>query len=283
MSLPSEAVGGPQQCGASKEADWALYASHSRDLGDGSITGTSAAQRATSSTSFERAHSENHGGRKSSDRDAPYVQNAWRRFRWFWCTRDHCKALRVQAWKVKVVKMTVEYFMSLCALAVWYSMSMCALRLTEWFCWITVPHSERCRQLTAATVCVVGVWFGAPLVPLLSATAAVLLAFPVSFLLFPKRKLSKFEERMSDGFSAAPQGPELVTAEQPTGVAKIVSARKRRPSNEEMVSDGFPVNSASLRDEAADSLPVPMLPEGVKPVSFKPAPLEEKNAGSSHH
>ena len=56
---------------------------------------------------------------------------------------------------------------------------------------------------------------------------------------------------MSDGFSAASQGP----AASPT----------------------------EPQDATADSLPEPMLPEGVKPVSFKPAPLEEKNVESSHH
>ena len=281
--LPSEAVGRSQEHGASAEAEWALHASHPRDACDGFIR-AGAVQCATSSTSSDRTHSESHGGRKSSDRGAPYVKNAWRRFHWFWCTRDHCKALRVQGWKVKVEKMTVEYFMSLCALEVGYSMSMCALRLAEWFRWIAVPHSDRCRQLTAATVCVVGVCFGAPLAPLLSATAAVLVALPSPFLLFPKRKLSKFEERMSDGFSATSGGQETVITELPAAVAKTASARKRRtPKCEEMMGDGFSAISTEPRDAIADPVPEPMLPEGVKPVSFKPASLEETNIGSSHY
>ena len=55
--MAPEATGGFHQCSVPKEVEWALDASHQRDVCDG-FTGAGAVQRATYFTSFDHKHSE---------------------------------------------------------------------------------------------------------------------------------------------------------------------------------------------------------------------------------
>ena len=236
----SEAGGWLKQARGLEGVQCVLNTSSLPDASSG-CTANFVTQRATNLEGFESTHPEGDGPRMRSDDDAPYANTAWRKFRFFWCTRDHCKALRVNAWKVKVLKMAVGYFMSLCA-----------LRFVEWFRGGTMLHSDRCRQLTVAVVCLVGVCFGAPLAAL-SFAIVVFSLFPSSWLLFPKRKKSRSEESVGDGLD-------------------VLSGPKRAMSRfEERMNDGFSVISEKPPSVIEDPLPEPMLPEGVKPLSFKPA------------
>ena len=179
-------------------------------------------QNTASFAGFEGTRSESDGARARSADDAPYAQNSWRKFSFFWCTPAQCKALRVKALALSVVK-----------IAVCYSMLLGALRFVDFFIEQAVPHSGWCRQLSAAVACVGGVCFDAPLAALFSATV-VLAACPTSWLLFPKRKIS----------------------------GETVSATLKEPPN-----------------VVAECLPEPVLPEGIKPVAFRPAPVEEFHGG----
>ena len=191
-----------QQCSALKETQWALDASPPHEAFYG-CAGAGAVQRAMSFASFDRTFFESDGPRARSADDVPYAKNLWRRFRLFWCTPAQLKALRVKALTAKG-----------------YSMLLGGLRFAEWLRWAVVPHSDWCRQLAAAAVCVAGICFGAPLAALLS-TTAVLAVFPSSWLLLPKRKLSEFEKRMSDGFVAT---SEIFPVKNCRAVARDIAA-----------------------------------------------------------
>ena len=217
--LASAAAVELQQCSALNETQCALDASRPYEAFDG-CAGAGEVQRAMRFASSDRTFFESDGPRARPADDVPYAKNLWRRFRLFWCTPAQLKALRVKALAANVLKISVGY-----------SMLLCGLRFAEWLRWGVVPHSDWCRQLTAAAVCVAGICFGAPLAALLS-TTAVLAVFPPSWLLLPKRKLSEFEKRMSDGFVGTPE---------------------------------------ILSNVIVEPLPETLLHEGVNPVSFHPA------------